>query len=294
MNSTVACSLVSAKREIAVGHVEAGLRSFDRSMPEEINRVVTDSLSDLLFASEEAGVENLRREGVPDGNVFFVGNVMIDTLLAHRERAGASNVFERLGLEDRGYAVLTLHRPSNVDDRDTLTGIVGAIEQIAAELPVVFPVHPRTRSRLEELGLSGRLDPPGASDAGARLRMIEPQGYLDFLKLTSSARLILTDSGGIQEEATILQVPCLTLRENTERPTTLASGWNRLVGSQPERILAAFRDVANGGGAGTGAPALWDGSSGDRIARTLMELGTEGLHRLRLNRSAAPGSAISR
>lgn len=278
VNSTIACSLVAAKREIAVGHVEAGLRSRDRSMPEEINRVATDALADLLFASEEAGVDNLRAEGVPEANVFFVGNVMIDTLMAHRERSVASGVLDRLGLDEGGYAVLTLHRPSNVDRRETLGGLLDAVERIARRLPVAFPIHPRTRARIDEFGFGPRLD------AMEGLVLVPPQGYLDFLRLTGSARLILTDSGGIQEEAAILEVPCLTLRENTERPATLATGWNRLLGSDPERIVAAAEEVLAGGGRGSGAPKLWDGGSGRRIAEILDRLGTEGVERLRLGR----------
>jgi UDP-N-acetylglucosamine 2-epimerase (non-hydrolysing) len=278
VNSTIACSLVAAKREIAVAHVEAGLRSRDRSMPEEINRVATDALSDLLFASEEAGARNLRAEGVPEANVFFVGNVMIDTLLAHRRRSLASGVLDELGLEEGDYAVLTLHRPSNVDDPDTLRGLLDAVERIARRLPVAFPIHPRTRARIDEFGFGDRLDRMDG------LVLVPPQGYLDFLRLTGSARLILTDSGGIQEEAAILEVPCLTLRENTERPATLATGWNRLLGSDPERIVAAAEEILAGGGRGSGAPALWDGGSGRRIAEILDRLGPDGVERLRRRR----------
>ena len=278
VNSTVACSLVAAKLEVPVAHVEAGLRSRDRSMPEEINRVVTDSISDLLFASERTGVENLAAEGVPEENVLFVGNVMIDTLLAHRERAERSDALERLGLEPGGYAVLTLHRPSNVDRRPVLEGILDALEHVSRHLPVVFAVHPRTRERIEAFGLGPRVE------GLAGLKLIPAQGYLDFLRLTSAARGILTDSGGIQEEATILEVPCLTLRENTERPATVESGWNRLVGSDPERITNAFDEILRGGGRGKEAPALWDGRAGQRIAEILDGLGVEGLYRLRESR----------
>lgn len=285
VNSTVACSLVAAKLEIPVAHVEAGLRSRDRSMPEEINRVVTDSISDLLFASEASGVENLKEEGVPEDHVFFVGNVMIDTLLSQRDRAETSDVLQRLGLDERGYAVLTLHRPSNVDYRETLEGLLGALERISERLEIVFPLHPRTRARLSDFDLLGRLQrAPG-------IRLVDAQGYLDFLKLTSSARVILTDSGGIQEEATILGVPCLTLRENTERPATLDAGWNRLVGNAPKRILDAFQEVMEGGGEGSGVPARWDGRAGERIVEILADLGSEGLESLRRRRGNGPSEA---
>jgi UDP-N-acetylglucosamine 2-epimerase (non-hydrolysing) len=265
VNSTVACSLVATKLGIKVAHVEAGLRSFDRSMPEEINRLVTDALSDLLFVSESSGVDNLRREGVADEKVFFVGNVMIDTLLRHRERASASDVLERLGVAPRGYAVLTLHRPSNVDDEATLRGLVDLLSGLARDLPVVFPAHPRTVQRLKSFDLDREVARHGG------LRVIEPLGYLDFVKLMGSARAILTDSGGIQEEATILRVPCLTLRENTERPATLAAGWNTLVGTDPARVGAAWRRALDGATGGE-APEGWDGRAGERIVEVLSRL----------------------
>jgi UDP-N-acetylglucosamine 2-epimerase (non-hydrolysing) len=279
VNSTVACSLVAAKLGVPVAHVEAGLRSRDRGMPEEINRVATDSLSDLLFASEEAGALNLRAEGVPDENVFFVGNVMIDTLLRHRERADRSTVLRDLALEPRGYALVTLHRPSNVDDPASLSAMVGVLEEVAGELPVVFPAHPRTAARLAEHGQRERLE------ASPNVRLVEPLGYIDFLKLMAEARIILTDSGGIQEEATVLRVPCLTLRENTERPATVESGWNRIVGTDPATILAAFRDALAGGGGSTEPPARWDGRAGERIVETLRSLGVVGLCKLADGRS---------
>ena len=215
VNSTIACGIVAVKLGIKLIHVEAGLRSGDRTMPEEINRIITDSISDLLFCTEQSGVDHLRREGIPDEKVHLVGNVMIDTLLQHQEKTNASTVLQDLGLEERGYAVLTLHRPSNVDNRDLLNGLIGVLEEIQTDLPVIFPLHPRTRNRLKEFGFTPRLD------AMENLKLLEPVGYLDFLKLTASAKVVLTDSGGIQEETTILKVPCLTLRENTERPVTL-------------------------------------------------------------------------
>lgn len=262
VNSTMACALVAVKLGIRVAHVEAGLRSFDRAMPEEINRLVTDAVSDLLLVSEPSGVENLRREGVAESKIHFVGNVMIDTLLRCRQRADESRVLRTLELDPRGYAVVTLHRPSNVDDAVTFAGILEALMQISRDMPVVFPVHPRTRKNVETLGFSPRVNAAGG------LKLIDPLGYLDFLKLTADAKIVLTDSGGIQEETTILGVPCLTLRENTERPVTLTEGTNRLVGSGTQAILLAYREaVRNPRGSRT--PQLWDGRAAERIAVVL-------------------------
>jgi UDP-N-acetylglucosamine 2-epimerase (non-hydrolysing) len=264
VNSTIACGLVAVKLGIQLVHVEAGLRSFDRSMPEEINRILTDAISDLLFCTEESGPKNLRREGIADAKIHLVGNVMIDTLMKHRARAEASGILRELGLEPSGYAVLTLHRPSNVDDPEALAGILGALEEVARDMPLVFPAHPRTREKLRTFGLDGRLARlPG-------LRMIDPAGYLDFLKLMSSARLVLTDSGGIQEETTILQVPCLTLRENTERPVTVELGTNQLVGRDPDRILAAYRALKQGDRPPGRMPPGWDGRAAGRITDVLL------------------------
>jgi UDP-N-acetylglucosamine 2-epimerase (non-hydrolysing) len=251
------------KLGVRLVHVEAGLRSFDRTMPEEINRVLTDGISDLLFCTEQSGVDNLRREGIADAKIHLVGNVMIDTLLRHRERAEAQQVLETLGLASGGYAVLTLHRPSNVDDPAVLAKLLDALEVIAAEQPLVFPVHPRTRSKLEQFGLAARLA------AQPQLRLVDPVGYLDFLKLMAHARVVLTDSGGIQEETTILAVPCLTLRENTERPVTVALGTNRLVGQQPDAILGAYREVVTKPRPPGRTPPLWDGGAAGRIVGVL-------------------------
>ena len=262
VNSTIACGLVAVKLGVRLAHVEAGLRSFDRGMPEEINRILTDSISDLLFCTEQSGVENLRREGVASEKVHLVGNVMIDTVLRHRARAEASTLLEELGLAAGGYAVLTLHRPANVDDPVVLSQLLDAIEVVQRDLVVVFPAHPRTRAQLE-----GDLAARVASLDG--LRILEPVGYLDFLKLMSSARLVLTDSGGIQEETTILQVPCITLRESTERPITVDVGSNQVVGRDPQRILAAYRGVLSGEDEGGGIPPLWDGRSAARIVEIL-------------------------
>jgi UDP-N-acetylglucosamine 2-epimerase (non-hydrolysing) len=268
VNSTIACALVAAKRGVPVAHVEAGLRSFDRTMPEEINRVLTDTLSDFLFVTEPSGLENLKREGIPSEKVHFVGNVMIDTLLANLQKARASDVLARLGLRARGYAVLTLHRPSNVDDPAIFGRLWAAITAIAREMPVVFPIHPRTRKNLETFNLPVVAAATAGQPAG--VRFTEPMGYLDFLRLAADARLVLTDSGGIQEETTILKVPCLTLRENTERPVTVDVGCNQLVGTDPERILAAYRRVADAGPLACKTPEKWDGRAADRIADILV------------------------
>jgi UDP-N-acetylglucosamine 2-epimerase (non-hydrolysing) len=259
VNSTMAASLVAAKMGIPIAHVEAGLRSFDRRMPEEINRLVTDVLSDYLFASEPSGVANLAAEGIPRERVFLVGNVMIDTLLRFRDRAAQERVVERLGLRRREYAVATLHRPSNVDDDAQLRLLLDLLKEVAERLPVVFPAHPRTRNRLEALGL----------DAG-KVILTQPLGYLEFLRLTDQARLVLTDSGGIQEETTILRVPCLTLRENTERPATIEKGTNRLVGTDPAQIRkAAFEALDAPFPPAAEGPELWDGNASGRILDVL-------------------------
>jgi len=264
VNSTIACGMVAVKLGVELVHVEAGLRSFDRTMPEEINRILTDAISDLLFCTEQSGVDNLRREGVDTARIHLVGNVMIDTLLRHRETADRSPILQTLGLEPQGFAVLTLHRPSNVDDPQTLEKLLDALEVVQEDMPIVFPAHPRTRAKLAAFGLGERLE----SMRG--LRVLDPIGYLDFLKLMASARLVLTDSGGIQEETTILQVPCLTLRENTERPVTVELGGNRLVGVDPHRIVTAYRDVMHAGQRPFAIPPLWDGRAAQRIVEVLV------------------------
>jgi len=270
VNSTVACALTAAKfrldhdfetakgprRRPVVVHVEAGLRSFDDDMPEEVNRKLTDAISDLLFVSEPSGVENLRREGVPQDKVHLVGNVMIDTLVAARARARSSTILASLGVADRAYGLVTLHRPSNVDDPAVLRDLLRALDEVADRLPLVFPVHPRTKGRLQELGVSlnsGRWITTG------------PVGYLDFVRLMEGAALVLTDSGGVQEETTLLGTPCVTLRENTERPATVDQGTNVLAGAGREGIASAVerafakRETAR-------VPDLWDGGSARRIA----------------------------
>ena len=262
VNSTLASALVASKLGIRVAHVEAGLRSFDRTMPEEINRLVTDAISDYLFPSEPSGEENLLREGVDPKRIFLVGNTMIDTLLRFRERALATSILSDLDLSPKGYAVATLHRPANVDDPERLTGLLDILEKTAERLPVVFPMHPRTRSRVPQ----ERLD-------RSPLRIIGPQGYLDFLNLTAQARLVLTDSGGIQEETTILGVPCLTIRENTERPITTTEGTNKLVGVDPQGVFAAIQAELDGNAhKAPSKPALWDGQAAKRIFDALEQV----------------------
>jgi len=259
VNSTMAASLVAAKLLIPVAHVEAGLRSRDRAMPEEINRIVTDRLSDILLTPSPDGNENLLAEGVPADRIHLVGNIMIDSLLRHLPMATLDRVRDRIPVEEGQYAVLTLHRPSNVDDPDVLRRILFAVQKIGRTVPVIFPVHPRTRQRMSEFGL----------DAALRdITLTDPLGYIDFLSLTSHARLILTDSGGLQEESTALGIPCLTLRESTERPITVTQGTNQIVGTNPSAILAAF-ERALSPERPVGCPDLWDGRTADRITGVL-------------------------
>jgi len=259
VNSTMAAALVASKLGIPIAHVEAGLRSFDRRMPEELNRLVTDALSSYLFTTEVSGVENLRREGVDPSRVFFVGNTMIDTLLRFKERAARSDAMERFGLQPRGYVLATLHRPSNVDDPSQLRELMSALGAIAVRMPLLLPLHPRTAQRLspEWLERNG-------------VQIVPPQSYLDFLHLMSHARLLVTDSGGIQEETTVLGVPCLTMRDNTERPATITQGTNRLVGSDPARVLqAAIEILEQPFPRNPPRPDLWDGRAGERILDAL-------------------------
>jgi len=259
VNSTIACALVATKLGVKVAHVEAGLRSFDRNMPEEINRLLTDSISDLLLVSEASGMENLKKEGVADEKVKFVGNVMIDTLTKNRAKASESKILDEMGLTPKQYGVITLHRPSNVDDKENLSSILDAFDEIGRDMKLVFPMHPRTRKNIESMGLAARVE--GMS----QLLRPEPLGYLDFLKLTSESALVLTDSGGIQEETTILKVPCLTLRKNTERPATITHGTNRLVDPNKDSILKAYREQMQRKMEDCGTPDLWDGSAAKRI-----------------------------
>jgi UDP-N-acetylglucosamine 2-epimerase (non-hydrolysing) len=263
VNSTVAAAFTTSKLGLRLAHVEAGLRSFDRTMPEELNRIVTDAISDRLLVSEPSGVVNLKREGIDERRIFLVGNVMIDTLLANLERARSARTWERFDLRIHDFAVATLHRPSNVDVRENLISILRAIEYAAQKLPVLLPLHPRTRKRIDEFGLAALLAESGA-------RVVEPLGYVDTISLIDAARLVLTDSGGVQEETTALRVPCITLRENTERPITLEVGSSQLVGSRYEAIIAAV-DAVLAGPARIGAvPELWDGKAAERIASNLL------------------------
>ncbi len=259
VNSTLAAALVAAKLQIPVAHVEAGLRSFDRTMPEEINRVLTDHIADLLFTTEASGSENLSREGIARERIFFVGNCMIDTLDAHLARALQLEPWEKFSLIQNEFGVVTLHRPSNVDDVHNLKEILRALAVVSERVPLIFPVHPRTRAKL---------------DAGMppfhQIRFVEPLGYLEFLGLMARARLVLTDSGGIQEETTALGVPCLTLRENTERPVTMELGTNRLIGNHARNIVDAAFEVLKMGRRQIMRPPLWDGHAGERVAECIV------------------------
>jgi len=261
VNSTLSASLVAAKLLVPVAHVEAGLRSRDRTMPEEINRIVTDRLSDVLLTPSSDGNENLLAEGVDPGKIHLVGNIMIDSLLHHLPMATLDRVRDRIPVEERRYAVLTLHRPSNVDNVEVFRGILDAVRTISEAVPVIFPVHPRTRRRIAEFGLA---------DALGSIILTDPLGYIDFLSLTSHARLILTDSGGLQEESTALGIPCLTLRENTERPITVTHGTNQVVGMRTEAILAGYRRALTSTGPPR-RPELWDGRTADRIRRVFCQ-----------------------
>jgi UDP-N-acetylglucosamine 2-epimerase (non-hydrolysing) len=275
VNSTIAAALTAAKLGIGVAHVEAGLRSFDPTMPEEINRKLTDAISSLLFVTEQSGMENLKHEGVAAERIFLVGNVMIDCLLRHRDLAAKSPILERLGIRHNGsscrpYGVLTLHRPSNVDDLETLEGILSAVNILAAEFPVFFPLHPRTRRSIENFGLGQYLsDSQGGKYSG--IIPLDPLGYLDFLCLNDRARIVLTDSGGVQEETTVLGVPCLTLRESTERPATVEHGTNQIVGVDSQRILAAARSTLQQPARASQRPPLWDGNTAPRIVAIIRQ-----------------------
>ncbi len=267
VNSTMACTITAKKLGIAVAHVEAGLRSRDMEMPEEINRLCTDVLCDLLFTTDPIADENLLHEGVPREKIHFVGNVMIDTLLKHRQAARHLDLLSRLNLEKNGYAVLTLHRPSNVDDRETLEGILQALSRIGEAVPIVFPVHPRTSKMVDRFGLERYL---AERPDGKGFRILSPIGYLEFLHLNMNAKMILTDSGGIQEESTVLGIPCVTLRHNTERPITCEIGTNVLVGNRPEKILEAAERVMANEVKGR-VPDKWDGKAAERIVRVILE-----------------------
>lgn len=265
VNSTIAVSLAAVKLGIPVAHVEAGLRSFDRSMPEEINRILTDALAEYLFVTEEDAIEHLLKEGRPRESIYLVGNVMIDSLRHFLPIAQKSSIGDDLALKKgtdwRRFGVLTLHRPSNVDSTEKLAELLRAIDSIAAEVPVIFPVHPRTQQRLLQAGIKTH----------PQLKLIPPIGYLDFLCLLSKAALVLTDSGGIQEETTALGVPCLTLRENTERPITISEGTNLLIGTDPAKIIAAAQSIIAGKGKPGRIPPYWDGHAAERIVQVLLQ-----------------------
>ncbi|HMF58070.1 MAG TPA: UDP-N-acetylglucosamine 2-epimerase (non-hydrolyzing) [Pyrinomonadaceae bacterium] len=272
VNSTLACALVCAKLLVPVAHVEAGLRSRDRTMPEEINRLLTDQLADLLLTPSHDADENLLREGIPPRRIKLVGNVMIDSLFAQLKRAESSSVREEFGVAGGDYAVVTLHRPSNVDEREAFSGILGALEEISRRIKIIFPAHPRTRKAIAAFGLDERIA------RAENLHLVEPLGYLDFLRLYSGARLVLTDSGGIQEETTALSIPCLTLRENTERPITVEMGTNKIVGTNAERIVSAAHEVLNTPREkfSSRVPPLWDGHTADRILDAIEGMRDEG------------------
>lgn len=284
VNSTIACALVASKLGIKVIHVEAGLRSFNRAMPEEINRILTDAISDLLFVTEQSAEDNLRKEGIRQENIHFVGNVMIDTLLKHRDRAKQSDVLNRLGLK-RGrsdapieYGLLTLHRPANVDDPEIFVGILEAVATLSKERPIIFPIHPRTRQKIEDFGLSRLIHSVGELIDSPGIYALDPMGYLDFLCLMSSARVVLTDSGGVQEETTVLRVPCVTLREETERPITLTHGTNKLAGIRKEKIVETTRVCLDGFSIpdrSCRTPPLWDGRAAERIVTVLSQQDAE-------------------
>ena len=276
VNSTLACALVAVKEGVPVIHVEAGLRSFDRAMPEEINRVLTDQISELLFITERSGRENLLREGIAEYRIRFVGNVMIDTLHHNLKKAvSVSKILQNAGREKflvghDGYAILTAHRPSNVDDPDTLRSLLETILKISARLPVIFPMHPRTRDMIQKFGLSQMLDVP-------TVLQLPPMGYLEMLGLMKDARVVLTDSGGIQEETTALGVPCITLRNNTERPITVDEGTNTIAGLNSAKILPIFEEIMLTGGKAGRIPELWDGHASTRIAAEILSWLKNGL-----------------
>jgi UDP-N-acetylglucosamine 2-epimerase (non-hydrolysing) len=281
VNSTIACALTASKLGVKIIHVEAGLRSFDRTMPEEINRVLTDAISDILFTSERSAEDNLRSEGVSKEKIFFVGNVMIDTLLKQKKKASESAVLLQLGLNGSGdktqktgpsdYAVVTLHRPGNVDSKKQLQEIMDAISVISREVPVVFPIHPRTKQRLIDFDLDHLARSIRKKAVGPGIFLLEPLGYLDFLHLMTNSRLVLTDSGGMQEETTVLGIPCLTLRHNTERPVTVTEGTNRIVGTDRQKIIKEGLAALDGAIPRGRIPEMWDGKAAERIVEIILK-----------------------
>ena len=265
VNSTIACGLVAVKMGIRLAHVEAGLRSYDRTMPEEINRVLTDQISDYLFTTERRAHHNLQLEGIDQEKIFFTGNVMIDSLLKHRARAEQSRIMHELDITTKRYGLVTLHRPSNVDNHENLAQILEALITVQEELPLIFPVHPRTRKMLQKFGLEEKVQ------QAVDLKLTDPLGYLDFLKLMAHAKFVLTDSGGIQEETTVLDVPCITMRENTERPITVEVGTNIVIGNSPVSIVEESNRILAGHGKKGALPELWDGHAAERIVKILLE-----------------------
>ena len=261
VNSTIACSFVAKKMNIPVAHIEAGLRSFDRTMPEEINRILTDSISDFLFVTEQSGLDNLKNEGVDDSRIFFTGNVMIDSLIQNMGKINASPVLTSLGLEKASYMLCTLHRPNNVDSKLSLEKILVTLNSLAQKKKIVFPIHPRTRTKMKEFGIDYTLS--------ENVIITDPIGYIDFLCLIKNASLIITDSGGIQEETTYLGIPCVTLRNNTERPVTISIGSNYLAGTDVSKLSKIVTDILNGNVKKSHIPPLWDGKSAERICKIL-------------------------
>lgn len=260
VNSTIACALVATKLSIPVGHVEAGLRSFDMKMPEEINRILTDRISNLLFTPSKDANLNLAKEGMDTENIKLVGNIMIDSLLNNIEKSEISTIHKKINVEKGNYALITLHRPSNVDDELNLSGIIEALESIAKDIPIIFPVHPRTTNMINEFGLDNRINQV------PNLILTKPIRYLDFLALMKYSKVVLTDSGGLQEETTALGIPCITLRENTERPITVEEGTNTIVGNKPENIIKEWKNISINGGKSGRIPKLWDGKTAERIS----------------------------
>lgn len=266
VNSTIACALTSVKIGIKIAHVEAGLRSFDRSMPEEINRLLTDAISDYLFTTEPSGEINLLKEGIPKSKIYMVGNIMIDSLIKSKEKASLSTILDKLNLKPKGYAILTLHRPSNVDTREGLINILNILNEIQQRIKIIFPAHPRTKKRIKEFNLENQFQKMN------NLKITEPSGYLDFLKLMMEAKFVLTDSGGIQEETTFLCIPCITLRKNTERPITMEEGTNMVVSCNKEEIIAGINKILNGEEKKGNIPKLWDGHTAERIVDILKRI----------------------
>jgi UDP-N-acetylglucosamine 2-epimerase (non-hydrolysing) len=265
VNSTIACAMVAKKLGVKIIHVEAGLRSFDRSMPEEINRLLTDVISDLLFVSEPSGVENLRSEGTAEEKIFFVGNVMIDTLMRHREKADQLAVFEKFNLQRKNFGLVTMHRPANVDNPEKLRSMLEGLTYVSKSIPLLFAMHPRTRNNVEKFGLKSFFDD------NPQIQVTEPLGYLEFLNLMTNAAAVLTDSGGMQEETTILGTPCLTMRENTERPVTITVGTNRLVDPSRDAIIAAWDDLRKNPPQTDKKPEFWDGGAAKRIVKIIVD-----------------------